>query len=547
VSAIFLPRRWRHQPQGAVEVEPGWSHVWLPGPKRNLVTNVGDASFATAFSASPEGLAARYSGNTTDAPTDRFYPDSGDFTAFAFIKTTDTAAATLQVCFYQSSSSAENGFATGTTASELHFGTRNAQWSFCQDRNNTAETLEGGTVTTKPTMVVARQQGNVLRLFVDGVLAATRVATTDTFAGTSNFLRYARTGSGSTTRYWRGDLYLFACANRAMSDAEIRERSDWRYSMFRAPSHRIYFDLGASAPAAELDADALASAQAAGSLTTAIRMAGASIVATTSTGSLSTGVQLEGAAASLTQAGGVLTAQIRLQGAALAKAVAAAGLTNAIRLAAQAQAGAQATGDLTAPGAPAALAGNATAAALAAGSITTIIRFEAAAVAKAIAQGTLAGGAAQLAGSALSSALASGDLATAIRLAAAALGSASASGALTAPGAPAGLSADATVLAIAEGGLTTGIALQGAAASVVQASGTLDVAITFEAQAFASAMASGVLSTQIRMEAAAVASALARADLTGGMPVVPPAERTIRVRAQTRVIGVRAQTRLIPA
>lgn len=236
-----------------------------------------------------------------------------------------------------------------------------------------------------------------------------------------------------------------------------------------------------------------------------IELAGASIVATASTGSLTTGIALAGSASSMTLAGGVLTAQIRLQGSALAGAIAAAGLTSAIQLAAIAQAGASATGDLTV-GNTIDLAGNAQAAALAAGSITTIIRFEAAAVAKVLGAGTL-----------------------------------------TAPGAPSQLAADATVLAIAEGGLTTGINLRGAAASVVQASGTLDVALTFEAQAFAAAMSSGVLSTQIRMEAAAVAGALARADLTGGVPVVPPTERTIPVRAQTRVVPVRAQTRLIPA
>lgn len=236
-----------------------------------------------------------------------------------------------------------------------------------------------------------------------------------------------------------------------------------------------------------------------------IELAGASLVTTTATGSLTTGIALAGSASSMTLAGGVLTAQIRLQGSALAGAIAAAGLTSAIQLAAIAQAGASATGDLTV-GNTVDLAGNAQAAALATGSITTIIRLSAQAVAAVVGAGTL-----------------------------------------TAPGAPSQLSADATVLAIAAGGLTTGIALRGAAASVVQASGTLDVSITFEASAFAAAMASGVLSTQVRLDAVAIAGALARADLTGGVPVVPPAERTIPVRAQTRVVPVRAQTRLIPA
>lgn len=343
----------------------------------------------------------------------------------------------------------------------------------------------------------------------------------------------------------------------------------------------------------ELEAGGTASASASGVLTTAIAMAGASIVASTSTGSLTTGIKLAGAAASVTLADGALTAQIRLQGAALASAIAVAGLTNAIRLAASAQGGAQASGDLTTQAAGAALAGDATAQALAAGSITAIIRFEAAAVAKAIAEGALAtgismagaaniaalasgsvstqvrmagaavasalasgdlSGAAQFAGDAIGQALSAGDLSTAVRLAAAAVGGATASGALSTT--PAGLAASATALAIAEGGLTTAVRLQGAAASVVQATGTLDVAITFEAQAFAQAMAAGALSTQVRFDAAAVAGALAAADLAGGIPVVPPAERTIPVRAQSRVIAVvpqervipvRAQTRLIPA
>lgn len=203
-----------------------------------------------------------------------------------------------------------------------------------------------------------------------------------------------------------------------------------------------------------------------------IDLAGASLVATTATGSLTTGIALAGSASSMTLADGVLTIGIRLRGDALAGAIAAAGLTTAIRLAASAQAGAQASGTLTTAGAID-LAGNAQAAALAAGSITAIIRFEAAAIAKVLGAGTL-----------------------------------------TAPGAPSQLAADATVLAIAEGGLTTGINLRGAAASVVQASGTLDLALTFDAAAFASVLASGVLSTQVRMDSAAVASVLAAARLS---------------------------------
>lgn len=296
-------------------------------------------------------------------------------------------------------------------------------------------------------------------------------------------------GNYTTTDMWWGEAKLGAAL---FGDVELQARGD--------SSHAEAVRVG------EVWARTLQSLDAQGLFVPPIELAGASIVATTSTGSITTGIPLLGAASSLTLADGTLTVQIRLRSDALASAIAAAGLTTAIQLAAAAQAGAQASGTLTTAGAPASLEGNATAQALATGSITTIIRLDAQAIASVVGSGTL-----------------------------------------TAPGAPSQLEADATVLAIAAGGLTTGIQLRGAAASVVHASGTLDVALTFEAQAFAAAMATGVLSTQIRMEAAAVASALARADLTGGMPVVPPTERTIPVRAQTRVVPVRAQTRLIPA
>lgn len=542
MSAIFLPRRWRHQPLGPLEVLPSFGDADAYSPNNaatRLIRGVG-----------PLGSVAKH------LNTSAYYGDFGR--GLDGLKTL-----TLVVFFNnrKSGSLSDRGvFGTWTQISEtpgyVHFvdrypGDSSSRYyrllvatpGAAQFRVNSPS----GTVNEGLTMLVGTVSESNIALYQNGSLTGTTARPVTGLAlGSQGPQRVGTYYDSSADRCLNADVYYALALRGTVLDAQtIAQAWQQPWMFFRAPSHRIWFDVGAGAPAAKLDADAHASAQASGALTTAIPLAGASIVATTSTGSLSTGIRLAGSAALLTQAQGGLTAQIRLQGSALSQAIAAAGLTNAIRLAAAAQAGAQASGTLTAPGAPASLAGDAIAAALAAGSITAIIRFEAAAVAKAIAEGTLAGGAAQLAGNAIAKALASGDLATAIRLAAAALGAASASGSLSTL--PAGLSASATALAIAEGGLTTGINLRGAAASVVQASGTLDVAITFEAAAFAAAMATGVLSTQVRMEAAAVAGALARADLTGGMPVVPPAERTIPVRAQPRVVPVRAQTRLIPA
>lgn len=537
---IYLPQRWRHQPQGGIEIDQshplGGALVFLasaPQGTRDLVNGQQpDDGASSVVRPWPAGLGFSTETNSNADPGrfsynrpygERFYDVGSEITVFAYA-TPNGEDANDSWCIARSIGSAIPAYGVGyyigsssTAAIYALANTDNVQLGATGAGVGTDRSRPRSEIVGSPSLVSLTYRAGVVRGYFNGLLVHTNSGADLPIrtSGTQQGLRIMSRSDGVAKNTFTGRLYLAGVCNRALDDV-IPSMAENPWQIFKPRRHSFYsFPLGdiVPSPGADLEGAAAASASAAGDLTTQIALAGASLIAATATGSITTGVQLSGDAASVTLASGDLITRVRLEGAALAQAVAAAGLTTAIQLAADAQTGAQASGDLTTPGAPAALAGDAGAAALAVGSITTIIRLDAAAVGRALAAGTLAGGAALLAGDALAQALAAGDLATAIRLAADALASTSAAGQLATT--PAGLAGDASAFAIASGGLTTGIALAGHAAAVVQATGTLDLALTFEADAFVQAMAAGVLSTQVRLSGAAVAGAIAQAYLGG--------------------------------
>lgn len=237
-----------------------------------------------------------------------------------------------------------------------------------------------------------------------------------------------------------------------------------------------------------------------------------------------------------------------LAGDATAGASAAGSLTTGIRLAGDASAAATASGDLT-TGIP--LAGDATAAAQASGTLSTEIRLAAAALVSATATGSLstainlAGSAAfasladgtlttqiRLAGDAIAGAVADAGLSTQILLDADAQAGADASGELTTV--PSGLAGDAVAGATASGALSVQIILAGDALAAVLASGDLTTAgagAELAGAATVLAIASGGLTTAIQLTGAPVISVTASGELSIGLGMTAEALATVSAAA----------------
>lgn len=329
------------------------------------------------------------------------------------------------------------------------------------------------------------------------------------------------------------------------------------YAIYRAPGdtwavHALSQDWERGAPAADLEGDAVAAAEAAGALSTAIPLAGAAITLTTATGTVTTIIPLIADAIAIATAGGNLATQIRLDGAALVAALATAGLGTQILLQGSAAASAGASGNLDAA-AIMALAGDAAALAAADGNLATAIRLAAAAAATANATGMLSAANAELAGAALAAALATGELTIQIRLAGDAVAAVVAQGDLATAGE--GLFGHAAVTAAAGGNLSTAIPLAGAAlvatnasgelariidlagaaASVVTGLGSLDTAIRLRGASIIAALSAASLTARIQFQGAALVSASAQGHLGSGLFSPAPA-RTLRTGIRNRTL-----------
>jgi len=219
-------------------------------------------------------------------------------------------------------------------------------------------------------------------------------------------------------------------------------------ALTRSPSLIIWAPAAAGAAALAGDAQAIASAS--GAISVSVPLAGAAIGVATASGALSTAMPLSGVSAAVASAGGTLTLGIAISGAALASASASGQMQIAI-----------------------ALSGSAIAQAAASGALS------------------ISGGSA-LAGSAVASVSASGALSIAVPLAGAAQVVASATGNLT-TGSAAALAGAAVSVTAASGALTVTVSMSGAAVAQAVASGGMRLQVPLSGSAVVQAMASGAM------------------------------------------------------
>lgn len=488
MAHLILPSRRIVQPQGAVEID--WSNPLTQGLvfavegdnptnfARRVQRNVLGAGASSGVGV--HGRQVDFSGSVADFACS--WPSSDMYGA---------TESTIELLFYYTNTSGSHVFSQWSSESNHWLlqvsGSTGAVWVPAEDNSGYRRRWDGTAFVQNAWqhVVASWRGGSSYSFVVNGVpkvlSAVNSTATSIRSAGTSPVMlgtcKYGNdiTGSIAFARAWR----------RGFTDAEIDSLFQNAYQIFKPVQRRIYFDVGASAPAgAVLEGAASGAASASGALTTGIPIAGAALSVATASGALSVGIQLSGAAASMSSASGTLTAQITLSGAALAQAVSSALLSSGITMTAAAVA--QAAAD---------------------GTLVTAIQMLGSAQAQAGATGSLTTSTGGLEGTAQASATASASLTTVIRLSGSAIAQAAASGGLTA-----GASID----------------LAGAAVSAAYASGELTVNIALTAQALAQAIAQGSLTAQILMEADAAAQAGAGAALSGGSAFVIPSARTIR-------------------
>ncbi|KIO49602.1 LamG-like jellyroll fold domain-containing protein [Nitrosospira sp. NpAV] len=221
---------------------------------------------------------------------------------------------------------------------------------------------------------------------------------------------------------------------------------------------------------------------------------------------------LAGDAQAAAVASGALTTQIEITGTALSVAAAIGTLTTQINLASDAVSVSTASGTLTAR---IQLSGAALAQAISSAALSGGINLSAAAVAEAAASGML-DTVIRLIGSAVGTASASGNLSTGAsgELEGNAQASATASASLTAQ---IRLNAAAVAQAAASASLVSGIRLKGDAQGGASANGELSASITLAASAISQAIVSGSLTTHIQLDGPAIAQAIAIATLHTGI------------------------------
>jgi hypothetical protein len=436
-----------------------------------------------------------------------------------------------------------------------------------------------------------------LQCYVNGVSVGTSSSgsldpsTTPTGAPRFSIQSYTSFNSGTPRKN------LMAVFAGKFSPAEMLEYYANPWQIFR---RRIDTFVSSSGPSAALESTAVGQGAAAGTLTTSIRVIGASVAASIAGGALTTAIRPSAAAAAAgvaagglttgirpavtaaasVTATGILTTTITLQVAAIAQALAVGGITTSVLLAGGASAAGSVAGELTTT--PGGLVGAAMGRAGSAADLTTSVWLSGAAVAQALVTAALTTGSG-LSSAAIAQALGSGQLATAVRLAAGALAlGAATADLLTTPAGTAGaavgrgqvtgslqtavrmtgapsafvtaageldtgvrLAGTPQSTAAATGTLVTGIPLAGATAAVSQATGALLIDLRMTGAALATALAGGALSAQIQLDAAAVAQALAVGALTLGLADRAPPNRTLAMQPQNRRMKVRRQVRLL--
>ena len=256
MSAIFLPRRWRHQPQGAVEVD--WRHpladglsVFMLGDKRFATENPGYTSSGTiARVFTPEGEAASFS--------DRAHINASNW-ASSVGQHGGTVISSQAILNGDGSSAYVIGLREnlgGTGRLEIARNTSSGLIFFGFNSTAIAHTTSNfWALGEKRTTAVSWMLGGA-RFFVDGVMLHSTGASLTAKPGA--FYVNTTAASDSLGKWARpSELYFVGVWSRPLLDEEQREMSDAPYQIFRAPARRIIFDLGDVSPALEIKPDSL--------------------------------------------------------------------------------------------------------------------------------------------------------------------------------------------------------------------------------------------------------------------------------------------------
>ncbi|MCR4302110.1 MAG: variable large family protein, partial [Sulfuricaulis sp.] len=284
MSAIFLPRRWRNQPQGPVELAEPYRDALIAWTPQYEYGRFGRAVLTGTTNTIENGVGAHgrnrrfgtYSGNATTGLRLR-YPDANPLTLLGNRGVTCIAVAHKHsgsnvypgLTKLGTSGSVDGGWAlltighaSGPSFSHWGFQAGNAGTSTIQEDGVTGQTNNGavspfaeseacvviGTwnrVTNKQTLWIrSLATGNTVR--------AEMTATSTTYKNAScphELLGYYRSTT-SQIRSWTEPAYLVSALPRHVSDAEAQGLLDNPWQIFRAPSHRLYFSVGAGAPSA---------------------------------------------------------------------------------------------------------------------------------------------------------------------------------------------------------------------------------------------------------------------------------------------------------
>lgn len=244
MSAIFLPRRWRHQPQGAVEVD------WRNPLTRNLIAaflpSLGagyDVATKTDGGAYGKSVAPRPSGQSL------IWTPGGGLASGRLVSKSVTGVSKITVVIagqFGSMSGSGYRYFTVPGMSVLPSTSTTGYTEISGARNNFPMTpLVQRTFAYSATMGTS---GWVPTVYVDG---AKRDVTVTSSAPSVTFTGSVVIGSHQTLdRLLNADVAGAIVIADDLGDAGTRELSDNPWQIFRAPSHRIWFDVGAGAPAA---------------------------------------------------------------------------------------------------------------------------------------------------------------------------------------------------------------------------------------------------------------------------------------------------------
>lgn len=261
MSAIFLPRKWLLQPQGAVTVD--WRNPLTQDLRLAVLPHVPfELVYRTPFY-SRKRTRTGVGGIATD-PTDtsqytKLAPFSGSSSDLAQRYDVTGPMSVMAVCRQTIETNngytflRGNGSSTVSWGVGLHGGSRDGPIVRIGGAASGTPPSNNSSMVKSPHVVAAVGDTSVVRGYYDGSKFYESGAYTDQsayygYSGTPSDNRTILVGSQSATSASGANVECYAgfMWARALRPDEVRELADAPYQLFRAPSHRIWFDVGAS-------------------------------------------------------------------------------------------------------------------------------------------------------------------------------------------------------------------------------------------------------------------------------------------------------------